>query len=195
MPIAVDDDLIQQFLGSAHIFSTAIEDVVEKEILLQAAGETLTHSQFRLLKLVAQTEARTIRDVAKFLAVSNAAASKAVDRLVRKGMLNRSESKSDRREIALALTRQGEELLARYDALKNDKLSDVFGRFSASDLRRVSSLLDRLSAGIVVKHASGDDVCLQCGIYYRDRCIVRELAKRNCFYQERGEKRASRPSR
>jgi hypothetical protein len=73
-------------------------------------------------------------------------------------------------------------VLAAYDAAKDRKLASVFRQFSPQDLRRTADLLDRLSAGIVDHTAQAEDLCLQCGIYYRKKCLVRQLVRRHCFY-------------
>jgi len=175
-------DIAHDFLGSAQIFASAVEEVVEKQILEESAGKQYTLSQFKLLKMVALTDAHTISDVARFLGVSNAAASKAVDKLVRRKLLRREEGQPDRREICLSLTDSSLQLLATYEEKKERKLAEVFGGFSADELKRAARLLDRLSAELVDHHTQPEEVCLQCGIYFRDQCLVRQLAKRNCFY-------------
>ncbi len=174
--------VIQDFLGSAHIFASAVNEVVEQRLLQEVAGKRLTLSQFKLLKMVALTDARTITDVALFLGISNAAASKAVDKLVRVKMLRRTEGQPDRREICLSLTESSRRLLLAYEERKQRKLAKIFHQYPAKDLRRTARLLDRLSAGLVDHHAEPEEICLQCGIYFRDRCLVRQLVKRNCFY-------------
>ncbi|MFZ1916999.1 MAG: MarR family transcriptional regulator [Terriglobales bacterium] len=176
-------DIAHDFLGSAHVFTSAVEEVVEKRLLEEIAGRELTLSQFKLLKMVALTEARTISDVALFLGISNAAASKAVDKLVRRKLLRRTEGQPDRREICLSLTESSRRLLAAYEDKKDSKLAEVFRGFPSDELRRAARLLDRLSAGLVDHQAGAEEVCLQCGIYFREKCVVRQLVKRNCFYQ------------
>lgn len=176
-------DIAHDFLGSAQIFASAIEEVVEKRILEESAGKEFTLSQFKLLKMVALTDAQTISDVALFLGVSNAAASKAVDKLVRRKLLRRAEGQPDRREICLSLTESSRRLLLTYEEKKERRLAQVFRGFPGDELRRTARLLDRLSAELVDHHAHPDEVCLQCGIYFREQCLVRQLAKRNCFYQ------------
>jgi DNA-binding MarR family transcriptional regulator len=175
-------ELINDFLGSTQVFASSLNDVIEEDLLRQVGPRQLTFSQFKLLKLVALSEAQTIGDVAAFLGVSNPAASKAVDKLVRQDLLVRREAEADRRAIQLSLTEPSRRLLAIYDAAKNRKLSALFRQFSPRDLRRTAELLDRLSAGIVDHKAKAEDLCLQCGIYYRKKCLVRQLVRRNCFY-------------
>jgi len=181
-------DLIDDFLGSAHVFASAVADVIEEELLREAADNQISVSQLKLLKLVSLTEAQTIGDVAAFLGVSNAAASKAVDKLVRMMLLRRSEGETDRRAIHLSLTQPGRRLLASYDAARQRKLQQIFGNFEPGELRQAAELLDRLSARIVDHSAKADQMCLQCGIYFREKCVLRKLLSRRCMYQrQRGE--------
>ena len=175
-------ELINDFLGSTQVFASSVNDIVEKRLLREVGPRQLTSSQFKLLKLVALTDAQTIGDVAAFLGVSNAAASKAVDKLVRQGLLLRNEAQRDRRAVQLSLTAASRRVLAVYDAAKDRKLASVFRHFSPQDLRRTADLLDRLSAGIVDHTAQAEELCLQCGIYYRKKCLVRQLVRRRCFY-------------
>lgn len=178
-------ELINDFLGSTQVFASSVNDIVEQDLLHQVGPRQLTFSQFKLLKLVALTDARTIGDVAAFLGVSDPAASKAVDKLVRQGLLVRTEGERDRREIALSLTRSSRRLLGAYDAARNRKLAGVFRDFSPAQLRRTAELLDRLSAGLVQHTGKANELCLQCGIYYRRKCLVRRFSHRDCFYHRR----------
>lgn len=182
MATAGTSALIQEFLGSAHIFSSTVSDVVEERLLRDVVGNRLTFQQFKLLRLVAMTDAHSIGDVASFLGVSNAAASKAVDKLVRRRLLRRAEGKADRRAIQLSLTDQGRRVVEAYEEARNKKMARLFRQFPAAELRRAAELLDRLSASLVDHGADPEEICLQCGIYFRDKCLVRQLLKRNCFY-------------
>ena len=177
---------IDDFLGSAHIFAAAVREVVERRPLDRVAGGQVTVAQMKLLKLVAMTAGYTLGDVAAFLDVSNAAASKAVDRLVRRGLLRRCEDPADRRNIHLCLTAAGRRLVTEYETARGMELNSIFGGFPKEEMQRTSELLDRISARIVDYAAGPDEPCLKCGIYFRENCLVRELARRNCFYRKPG---------
>jgi len=182
MSRAVRPQLVSDFLGSAQVFATAVTEVVEEKLLREIAGEALTLSQLKLLKLVANTDAHSVGDVAAFLGVSNAAASKAVDKLVRRKQLVRAEGRLDRRATVLSLTARSRRLLAAYDAARDRKLTDIFRAFSPEDLEHTTEILVRFSAGIIDHTAKPEETCLQCGIYFREKCLVRELVGRRCFY-------------
>lgn len=173
--------LINDFLGSVRILSTTIDEWMEEE-LKETTKDRVTPSQLRVLKLVARTNARRIGDVADFLAVSNAAASKAVDRLVRRGLVRRAEAAADRRAVELSLTPEGRALLAQYEAATNQVLKDVFGSLPEDQLEKTAEFLDQLSTRMVKEGKTREGICLRCGIHFRDRCLLRQTVGRNCYF-------------
>lgn len=173
--------LINDFLGSVRILSTTIDEWMEQE-LREVTDDRVTPSQLKVLKLVARTNARRIGDVADFLAVSNAAASKAVDRLVRRGLVRRTEAASDRRAVELSLTPEGRTLLAQYEAATSQVLKELFGDLDQDQLRDTARFLDRLSTDVVKTGRVRDGICLRCGIHFRDRCILRQSVGKNCYF-------------
>jgi DNA-binding MarR family transcriptional regulator len=177
--------LIQDVLGSAHIFSSAVNDLMQDR-LHAAIGEQLTFSQLKLAKLIARAEAYNISQVATFLNVSNAAASKAVDRLVRRGLLRRSEAEADRRAVELALTDEGQRLLDEYEKVTRETLEEVFSGISADGLRRTADLLDQLSISLVDRDDGEEEACFRCGIYFRDKCLLRAKRHQTCHFHPRG---------
>lgn len=173
--------LINDFLGSVRILSTTIDEWMEQE-LREVTDDRVTTSQLKVLKLVARTNARRIGDVADFLAVSNAAASKAVDRLVRRGLIRRTEAATDRRAVELSLTPEGRTLLTQYEAATNHVLKELFGGLDQDQLRDTAKFLDGLSTDVVKTGRVRDGICLRCGIHFRDHCILRQSVGKNCYF-------------
>jgi len=184
--------LIDDFLGSIQIFSSAVNDLFEEQ-LREVTGSGLTFTQLKLLNLIAHTEGHTVSDVAAFLGVSNAAASKGVDRLVRRGLLKREEAASDRRAVELSLSDEGRVLLEKYEAVTQKAMTELFGGLSPKELRDTARLLDRLSVSIVDQE---DEVCFRCGIHFRDRCLLRQARRRDCYFHlhRKAKKMPSRPT-
>lgn len=181
MPAADRTRTINDFLGSLHVFYSAVNELIEEQLREDLGGE-LTIAQLKLLKLVASANIESISDAATFCRVSNAAASKSVDRLVRRGLVRRIESSDDRRVTHLSTTEQGTALLERYETAQNHVLDGMFRQFMPSDFIQTTKLLDRLSADLVELEASPQELCFRCGIYFRDSCLLREVVKRTCYY-------------
>jgi len=184
--------VINDLLGDAHVFVAAVSGVMENALLEQIAGKHLTLSQLKILKLIDVTDAHHVGDVAAFLGVSDAAASKAVDRLVRQKYLRRTVAPSDRRSSELSLAMAGRKLLRDYEAARDRKLAGLFGDLDTKEVRRTSEFLERLTKGIVNGSANPEEICLQCGIYLKKRCLVRDAVREDCQYQKRRKSRQVR---
>ncbi len=186
-------ELIETFLGSTQVFSRALTNVLEEEALQEAGEAQLTATQAAALRLIEQSDCKTLSDLAALLDVSNAAASKMVDRLDRRGLIERRQGKEDRRETELSLTELGRHLLYRYENLKSDMLARTFSEFPPDELRRAASLLSRLSASILNLSRKPDETCLQCYMYAREKCVAKGTSRTGCrnLRRIRSERRAS----
>jgi len=176
---------INELLGSAHLFVAALSGVMERSLLVEVAGKQVTLAQLKILKLIDLTEAHHVGDVAAFLGVSDAAASKTVDHLVRRKLLRRSVFQSDRRSSTLSLAAAGRKLLAEYDAAKEKKLASIFRDGAVEEMRRTTEQLEQLTRKLISNAANPEEICLQCGIYLQKRCLVREAGSAECQYQQR----------
>jgi DNA-binding MarR family transcriptional regulator len=175
--------LSNEFLSSARVFAWSVREVIEKKILRDVAGEKLSFPQLKLLYLVAHTDDHIISDAAAFLGVTNAAASRAVDKLVCRKLLRRTEVRADRRSSQLYLTEAGRRLIQAYEAARDKLVAKVFAQFSPEELRQTAEILDRL-AGVIVSHGTDPEaICLQCEVYVRDNCRFGDVGRRKCFYK------------
>src|SRR5208282_339024 len=127
--------LVNELLGSAHLFVAAVSGMMEQQLLTKAAEKQLSISQLKILKLLDLTEAHNVGDVAAFLGVSDAAASKSVDRLVRLKYLRRTEGRTDRRSSDLSLAPAGRHVLKQYETTKDRKLVSMFGKLDVNELQ------------------------------------------------------------
>ena len=173
------------------MFSLALTEVVEATLLRSVAAGKLTPPQMKVLKLVSQAQGQTVGVIATFLGVSAAAASKAIDRLVRRDFLSRGAGK-DRRSSDLALTAEGAQALAEFEAARSQRLAEVFGRLPGEALRQAGRTLEQLAAGIVSTSANPEEVCLQCGVYFDERCVLHQAVRPGCQYRRRNGRQASR---
>ena len=178
---------IQGFVGSAHLFSAALTDVLQARLLQESGGKSLSVANLKLLQLLAIAKTQTVGELAAFLGVSSAAASKMVERLVQGGWLNRSAGIADRRSAHVALTTKAQVLLAEFERRRRQKLAKVFGGASRAQLRALTKLMDKITVRIINHSARADDICLHCGIYFRDKCLVRDLGGKDCLYRQRAE--------
>jgi DNA-binding MarR family transcriptional regulator len=187
MSNSITSNGIYEFLSAARVFAKAVRDVIEGAVLEGVAGTKLTLTQLKLLYLVAHAESVTIGEAALFLGVSSPAASKTVEKLVRRRLLRRNDTQRDRRSSNLSLTESGRRLLQTYEEARNQKAIEIFSQYSPDVLRHTAELLDNLACGIASQRSDKskpkDDLCMQCEIYYREHCRFGQFGARKCFYQ------------
>jgi DNA-binding MarR family transcriptional regulator len=97
--------------------------------------------------------------VATFLGVSDAAGSKTIDKLVNRKLLQRVESRSDRRVRELSLTPTALRLLSEYELARKQTLADAFRECSQEELHRAVEVLDRVSMCIGSRRAPNHGPC------------------------------------
>ncbi len=190
---AITSDLSNQFLSSARVFAWSVREVIERTVLREVSGDSLTFSQLKLLYLVAHTDVLTIGDAAAFLGVTCGAAGKAVDKLVRRRLLRRVSPQEDRRSFRLSLTETSRKLMDAYQAARDHRTKMALAQFPPGELQRTAELLDRLAGAIVSTSPDPEAICMQCEIYYRERCRFGEYGNRNCFYQHHRRALKSHP--
>jgi DNA-binding MarR family transcriptional regulator len=182
MPDALRREAVNDFLGSAQVFIAALSEALDANVLREIAGKGFTISQLRLLRLVSLRKDHSLGSLAAFLGVSAAAASKAVERLARRMYLRRSEGELDRRFVHLSLTELGRRTLAAFDAARGKRIEEIFVGLSADELHRAGELMQGLSARIVELGLNAEAICLKCGMYFPDRCLIQERIGHSCNY-------------
>jgi DNA-binding MarR family transcriptional regulator len=121
---------------------------VTRAVIRSIATEkyNLTVEQFQVLRRI-RRGSTSVSALAEASQTSRSAVSKAVDVLVHKGLITRSQDLDDRRNIPLALTEEGQDTMAGiYD--KTEKwLESLFSRLTVGELDillRGMTLLNRI---------------------------------------------------
>lgn len=172
--------VIQQVMGASHLFFSSVNDVLERA-LQEVSDQQVSMSQVKLLLLIARPDKRfKVRDVAEFLGITNAAASRSIDRLVLRGLVDRTVTPEDRRAVELTLTPTAEAMLNRFTEVRDRELLRLLGEHSLDKMERTTALLDEMSVRLLGSDADADERCLRCGIHFREECILRDVEGREC---------------
>ncbi|MGE5528458.1 MAG: MarR family winged helix-turn-helix transcriptional regulator [Patescibacteria group bacterium] len=150
------------------------------DLLLAAAPGDLSLSpvQYFTLRFIGLHEEPTPGALAEALNVSNAAATKLIDRLVRKGLVGRTAGTADRREKKLTLTREGERLLAAADAGREEALGRVLARLTEREREDLHRALDSFLAAALHDPGALKKICLYCGRLHEPACPGEQLYRR-----------------
>ncbi|MDN5856517.1 MAG: MarR family transcriptional regulator [Actinomycetia bacterium] len=104
----------------------------------------VTMPQLRVLFAVRRKQPISVSALADTLELRLAAASALVNRLVRAGLLHRSEDPRDRRRVLLALTDSAEQALTRVDERSTARFAAVLTRMSPEGRRHLAAALMEL---------------------------------------------------
>ena len=111
------DTIIETVLTTSRVF------VAIAARSLASIESDVTLPQFRLLIVLAAHGPQGLGPLAEFLAVNASTATRMCDRLIRKGLVRRRTSPSDRREVRLALTERGRDLVDHATTQRRIELS------------------------------------------------------------------------
>ncbi len=95
----------------SDLFVAIIEKLMTQRMLDERFEQQVTPSQLVALRYLSLNESSLMSDVAEGLDISFPAATKTIDRLVRKELATRTEDLRDRRVVRIRLTDQGKELV------------------------------------------------------------------------------------
>ena len=114
----------------------------------------LTLSQYGLLQPLAQSDGARVRELAEQAGIAPSTATRILDALERRGIVDRTRSAGDRRGVSVTLTAAGRDALRDEDdwlrAREREfyaQLPDDERRLAPDLLLRLASLIDEMAAG------------------------------------------------
>jgi len=113
---------------------------------------SLSVPQFRALVFLSRHPGASLSSVADHLGVTRPTASALVDRLVRRGLVTRTEHPQERRRIVLALTLTGARHLQQAREVARTRIAGMLAGLSIAELRKIAEGIALLES--VFKEAS-----------------------------------------
>ena len=105
----------------------------------QKMGQSVAHLE--VLKFIAERGDPTMRALADHLGITPPSTSTLVERLVKKGLVSRLYSHSDRRTVRLSLTAKSQRLFASLNQSKISIFSTMLKRLGKEDKKQLAKLL------------------------------------------------------
>lgn len=108
--------------------------------------EDVTLPQYRALVILSTRPGTTVSDLADALDIHSTSATRLCDRLVRKRLVRRVESSSDRRKTELHLAAGGRHMVERVTARRRADLERIAGRMVPVDVADAARVLAAFAA-------------------------------------------------
>lgn len=134
--------------------------------------DDVTSVQLSCLHYVQRHLQATVSDVAEGLAISRAAATNLVERLVRKGLVVREENPEDRRQVFIRLSDRGRELLTGILASQRDYFQNILARMEPENVAALKQGLRAFLEASLVEAEIARDACVRCGVEHFASCPV-----------------------
>ena len=112
---------------------------------LADAGEDVTLTQYRSLVVLASRGPKTVAELADLVAVTPPTASRLCDRLVKKGLIRRRTGRHDRRQVHIALTQTGRELIDAVTVRRRREIADLLAAIPLETQHSVVTALTQLA--------------------------------------------------
>lgn len=116
-----------------------------------------------------------VKEVADALMTSNAAVTKLLDRLEKKGYINREFNPNDRRQVSLSLTAAGQEIIQANEREQQEKLAEIVDRLCQEEQEGFTQGLNSFLEAALVDQEVIDRICLRCGWAHRSDCLGNQL--------------------
>lgn len=123
----------------AHV--AAVTKLHRPDVPAWIEAQDLTFGQLRLLFRLSHTGPTPMSQVAAWLGVSMATATGIVERVERRGLVDRRHRDDDRRVVECRVTEQGEQLVAEIDGLRLDATRKVLAVLDDAERAEFDRLL------------------------------------------------------
>jgi DNA-binding MarR family transcriptional regulator len=140
---AVSDDELTEaiLLASRAMVAIAVRS-------LGAADHDITLPQYRTLVVLVYSGSTRLADLATTLSVSPSTATRMCDRLVRKGLVNRTRDEIDRREVKLDVTDEGRHLVEQIMERRRAEVQTILSAVPAGSRQALVSSLNLLARAV-----------------------------------------------
>lgn len=148
----LEDEISQEQFANEH-HKTLVNLIYTHSYLINQMagffkGRGITRQQFNVLRILRgqYPKAANLNLIKERMLDKMSDASRIVERLRLKKLVSRKQSRSDRREVEIAISQQGLDLLEKMD----EEIKEVYKLFdglSADELRTLNRLLDKFRNG------------------------------------------------
>jgi DNA-binding MarR family transcriptional regulator len=158
---------------ASDLFVAIIEKLMTQRMLDQSFEQQVTPAQLLAVRYLSLNESSLMSDVAEGLGISFPAATKTIDRLVRKDLASRFEDPHDRRVVRIRLTDRGKKLVTDVYKERSRRFADVLERLDLAARDGLQKTMEAFITAAIDDKDTVDTVCLHCGSEHHDSCPVK----------------------
>lgn len=158
---------------ASDLFVAIVEKLLTQRMLDESFDQQVTPSQLVALRYLSLNESSLMSDVAEGLGVSFPAATKTIDRLVKKDLASRSEDPHDRRVVRIRLTDLGRPLVADIHRERDRRFNRVLEKLDGDAREALNKGMESFISAAIEDEETAQSICLHCGSQHHDECPVK----------------------
>ena len=133
-----------------QIFNDILE--IEEETLNKGVLNDLSVKEIHTIEAISMYEERTMSEVAQDLKITVGTLTTAINKLIKKGYVERKRIEEDRRVVLIKLTKRGKLAYRLHEKFHNDMINATIEGLSDEEEEVLISSLDRLNEFFKVKY-------------------------------------------
>lgn len=166
----------------SRILSQIVNDLFENSFLKEHSPDHLSKTQLSILRILSVAGTHAVSELAEILHISRAAASKNVEKLVKKKLVNRRIIEEDRRIVEISLLPPGGAIIDSYEKLRLKKQKDALERFTPKEKVQFAELLGKYVRHCLNNEKNVEAICMQCKGNISDDCSLNEFNEKCRYY-------------
>lgn len=126
---------------------TTAQHTVSQHLNSKLVEHDITPSQYAVLSCLWQNKCDTPKQIAEILGLENSTISGVLDRMKKKGLINREVNEEDRREVRITLTEKSKALELPITKIIDDVNAEVLKCFSNDEITILKESLRTIAEG------------------------------------------------
>ncbi|HEY3418017.1 MAG TPA: MarR family transcriptional regulator [Armatimonadota bacterium] len=170
--ITADQEMRVKLERCVELLGTYSSAVLTSRLLAEATHGELTPSQLEALIFIRRHGGCSAKALSEGLHISIPSSTRLVDRMVRKGLVDRRESGVDRRLVHLTVTPAGEHTLLQVHEARLLRLRLALETLPPGERDIMLNALEHFLTAALHDVQTVEDCCLHCGSDHEGTCVV-----------------------
>ena len=136
-----------------NLFNLVLE--LEEKAITESAFKDLSITEVHTLVAIGKGRPRTMTHVANLLSISVSTLTTAVNKLVKKGYVERLRDEVDRRIVRIHLTKLGIEAVEAHESFHETMIGEALSHMTEEELPKFISSIDNINEYLVMRSAEG----------------------------------------
>jgi DNA-binding MarR family transcriptional regulator len=168
------DEALDQAQSVADQFSRIMFRSMSERLVEELTTAEVTYPQLQALHFIAHHSEVTVGDISDGLEISYPSATNMIQRLVKKGLVEKCEDPRDRRAVQVGLSEHGTSIVGRLESERSSRFRTIIGEMEPEQRSKFAeSLCDFIQCALRAGVARADELCLHCGSEKKDMCLIR----------------------